>query len=211
MTRKSLFIVFTVVFFIGRLPGAAPVAGAQEAARQGGVLHGESAALPDILDIKVLDASPFASPRLLSIGAVALLAFGAGVYGLARNRKKKAAPLSPYECALQALSALERENLLPKGEIIRYYSELSGIVRDDLESACGLKATARTTEELLSEMGERGTLLSLQGGLLSGFLTRCDRVKFAGYRPSPEEAAALLASAREIIEQMKECTADAIS
>ena len=39
--------------------------------------------------------------------------------------------------------------------------------------------------------------------LLSTFLERCDRVKFAGYRPDPTESLATLKAARAFIEDTR--------
>jgi hypothetical protein len=39
--------------------------------------------------------------------------------------------------------------------------------------------------------------------LLEAFLERCDRVKFAGYRPDAEESIATLAAARGFVEDTR--------
>ena len=204
MTRWCFFIVFAVVFLLGWLPGTAPVTGAEKGAQLGSALQGQNFALPDIRDVKVL-AAPRLAPPLLFVGmALVFLAGGKLAYGLWRNKQKKTLFLSPHDIAFSALASLQQKSFLSGGAVSHPFSEIAGIVRNYIESIEGLRAPAMTTEELLVAVAEEKNLSSSLGNLLYNVLTCCDRVKFAGYAPSAEEQTAMFASAREIIELIRE-------
>ena len=69
-----------------------------------------------------------------------------------------------------------------------WYVELSDIVRRYVEERFALRAPELTTEEFLFEAGRSAELSSSHRGLLSDFLERCDRVKFARYTPGADES-----------------------
>ncbi len=105
----------------------------------------------------------------------------------------------PRDRALAALDRLQEAGLAEAGEFKGYYSALSQIVRDflaDTESRWGLDLT---TPELVAAVGgakvDPSEVLSL-GQLLIG----ADLVKFARQRPTPDEAARSLGTARGWIE-----------
>ena len=69
-----------------------------------------------------------------------------------------------------------------------WYVELSDIVRRYVEERFSLRAPELTTEEFLLEAGRSSELSSNHRSLLSDFLERCDRVKFARYSPGADES-----------------------
>ena len=72
-----------------------------------------------------------------------------------------------------------------------------------LEQRYEIRAPELTTEEFLLVATARPELTSEHRGLLTSFLERCDRVKFAGYRPDAAESIATLAAARGFVEDTR--------
>jgi hypothetical protein len=118
-----------------------------------------------------------------------------------RRRPEKAAPLLPQAWAAAELDRLEALGLPAKGEINRYHTLLSDVVRRYLELRFQLHAPQQTTAEFLQAMGSAPQLGPAQQELLREFLGRCDLAKFAGATPSPEECQAAGAMARSFVEQ----------
>ena len=77
------------------------------------------------------------------------------------------------------------------------------IVRRYLEGRYGVRAPELTTEEFLQEAQRAAALAANHRELLSAFLERCDRVKFAGYRPDSDESMATLKAARAFVEDTR--------
>ena len=80
---------------------------------------------------------------------------------------------------------------------------LSAIVRRYLEQRYEIRAPELTTEEFLQVAIARPELSAEHRGLLRSFLERCDRVKFAGYRPDADESLATLKAARGFVEDTR--------
>lgn len=95
---------------------------------------------------------------------------------------------SPIEKATSLLQLLEKKDLLGKGEIKEYYSELTDIARDYIEEAIEIPAKESTTSELIVALRtvsnkkkmklSKETLLSLEK-----VLKQADLVKFAKVKP----------------------------
>ena len=84
-----------------------------------------------------------------------------------------------------------------------WFVELSAIVRTYLEGRYEIRAPELTTEEFLQEASRAKELTTEHRAQLSAFLERCDRVKFAGYRPDPAESIATLDAARAFVEDTR--------
>jgi hypothetical protein len=111
--------------------------------------------------------------------------------------------LTAYDDAVTRLRALE-ERGAPTGDAADdWFVELSGIVRRYLEARYDIRAPELTTEEFLREARRAAGLTAEHRELLSSFMARCDRVKFAGYRPDAEESIATLRAARGFIEDTR--------
>jgi len=80
---------------------------------------------------------------------------------------------------------------------------LSAIVRHYLEQRYEIRAPELTSEEFLQVATARPELSADHRGLLCSFLERCDRVKFAGYRPDADESLATLKAARGFVEDTR--------
>jgi hypothetical protein len=154
------------------------------------------------LDVRVGGTSPLAI-----LGAVSLaLVLGSGgllLYRAARVRRRIQQQRSAYDEAVSALRALEDRGAPDAEAADGWFVELSAIVRRYLEQRYEIRAPELTTEEFLLVATARPELSEEHRGLLSSFLERCDRVKFAGYRPDAEESLATLAAARGFIEDTR--------
>jgi len=163
----------------------------------------------DIRDIKPPVELPFDwRPYLLYGGlalALAVLGFFLFWYLKKRSRGEPILPgkpeiaRPPHELAYEELEALLAQNLLEKGEIKRFYSEISEIIRRYIEGRYQVPAMERTTTELLDDLRGIGVEVD-HVELIAAFLERCDLVKFAKYQPSEEEHRDTVERARQIVD-----------
>jgi hypothetical protein len=110
------------------------------------------------------------------------------------------APPDPYTVALAGLEGIERERWATRGDVARHYQAVGDTLRDYLEAAERLPARERTTTELLWSLPPR----LAEGGLrrrVQEVLGDADLAKFARRRPPPDEAAAYVGRARELLER----------
>ena len=136
---------------------------------------------------------------LLVIGLVFL-----GYFLFKKYRKKPVKEIvynSPIEKATSLLQLLEKKELLQKGEIKEYYSELTDIARDYIEEAIEIPAKESTTSELILGLRAASTKkkMKLSKEILMSLekvLKQADLVKFAKSKPLDFE----IASDREVIE-----------
>jgi len=104
-----------------------------------------------------------------------------------RRRVQEQAPITPpHELAREALQRLIERDLIAKGQVERFFVELSGIMREYIERRFGIHAPERTTEEFLVE-ASRSDALTGHHRRLRQFLTLADQVKFAVHRPAEED------------------------
>jgi len=112
-------------------------------------------------------------------------------------------PIPAHEWAQREFTKLLAENLIPSGRIREFYFRLSDIVRGYIERRFHVSAPEMTTEEFLAatahdtRFGQRNTME------LQRFLTACDLVKYAGFRPEPDDADGLLRAAMDFVEQTR--------
>jgi hypothetical protein len=141
---------------------------------------------------------------LLVLSAAAVLGSGGILLlRLAAARRKVAARRSAYDEAVAMLRGLEERGAPSAEQADAWFVELSAIVRGYLERRYEIRAPELTTEEFLAEASRGKELTVEHRGLLSAFLERCDRVKFAGYRPDPDESMASLNAARAFVEDTR--------
>ena len=142
--------------------------------------------MDDIRDIKGLVPVPH-DVRWWWLLLLAAAVVAVAIWLWKRNRPTSRAavvPLpTPYETAIRALQRLRDEN--PPVE--EFYTRLSDIVRRYLEGQLGLRAPERTTEEFLYEASCDRALTAEHKELLGAFLQESDLVKFARFRPGPED------------------------
>jgi hypothetical protein len=125
-------------------------------------------------------------------GIVAVVALAAVALWMYLRRRAKpeytAPPLSAWDAAYARLRELDARKWPQAGKCPLYYVELSFILRHYIEDRFVLHAPERTTPEFLTEASKAGVFSEDQQKMLAEFLRHCDRVKFAKYVPSLDEA-----------------------
>ncbi|MXN91401.1 hypothetical protein GR160_09185 [Flavobacterium sp. Sd200] len=161
----------------------------------------------DTLKQKLFDIKPIVEAKsdnsfwwyLLAIVLV-LAAIGTGVWWYFKKYRKpvvKAEPVvlkSPIEIATEQLQDLERKELLQRGEVKEYYSEMADIARNYIEEAIHIPAKESTTSELIEAMRSavmrrKMTLRQDTFEELESVLRTADMVKFAKSKPLDFEIA----------------------
>lgn len=168
----------------------------------------------DIRDIK----PPLGMPRnwlLLVPWALALVAvLGGGYWAYRRYRRRRRGmvaepprparpPRPPHEVALEAFARLRETPLLERGEIKRYFTEASEILRRYVEARCGVEAMELPSADILHGLRATG----LKGDLYARFrqfFDRADLVKFAKQRPTPEVSAQIVSLGEEIVRAVED-------
>ncbi len=153
-----------------------------------------------------------ARPRWIIIGPVAAVGL-ALVIGLLlwRRRVRRAIELkvSAYDVAIATLAKLERRGG-PEGDAVdAWYVELSAVIRQYLEGRYDIRAPELTTEEFMQVAARNPALTPAHRDLLAAFMRDADQVKFAGVRPSADEALAALRAARGFVDDTRYVGADA--
>ena len=106
---------------------------------------------------------------------------------------------SAYQRAIERLALLRDAGLPVDDEVDSWYVELSSVIRHYLEDRFAVRAPELTTEEFLREAQRSADLGEQHRELLADFLAGCDRVKFAGHRPSTEEQSGALETALRFV------------
>lgn len=110
--------------------------------------------------------------------------------------KTRPASMSAVQQALQALTGLERSDLLVTAGPRRFVEQATQIVRHYLEQAYGLAATHQTTIEFLASEPAKAVLTAGQRIALAELLESADVSKFAGPEPNAATCATCLRRAR---------------
>jgi hypothetical protein len=154
-----------------------------------------------------LDPDVGGTPWLVILGiASGLAVLGSGTLLALRAvaaKRRVAQQRSAYDEAIAKLRALESRGAPSAETADSWFVELSAIVRSYLEHRYEIRAPELTTEEFLLEASRAATLSTEHRALLTQFLERCDRVKFAGYRPDAQESIDTLAAARAFVEDTR--------
>jgi hypothetical protein len=161
----------------------------------------------ELRDIKPPLTIPYDYFSLFSIIAAVIL-LGVIVYlgyMFYKRKKEKGYLLRPpepskpaHEVALQALEALMAKELIEKGAIKQFYSELSEIVRRYIENRFFVPALEETSTEILVEM-RRQDLNGNSYDKLQNLLRISDLVKFAKFRPEDKEHENATAWAKDFV------------
>ncbi|MBL9012986.1 MAG: hypothetical protein JNL83_02350 [Myxococcales bacterium] len=138
------------------------------------------------------------------VGGALMLGSGSALgYRAFRARRRIAKQRSAYEEAVHELRVLEDKGPPDAETSDAWFVRLSAIVRTYLEHRYEIRAPELTTEEFLQVAIARPELTVDHRSLLTQFLERCDRVKFAGYRPESDESIATLQAARGFVEDTR--------
>ena len=145
----------------------------------------------DITDIEELPARPspwvwIASSLGGLVGAVLLFL---GFRQWRKSRRQTLPALTPRQWAVRELERVLALNLPARGEVERFHTMLSNVVRRYLEKRFALPARRQTTPEFLQTMQNAPQLSTDQQALVRSFLERCDLAKFANAEATPEECA----------------------
>jgi hypothetical protein len=115
------------------------------------------------------------------VGVCVLAAGVAGIIYLARRPRRVPPPPPAHEVALGRLQEMAGRGLSTYA-VEPFFVEVTGIVRDYIEQAFGVRAPERTTEEFLAEMMSAAAV-ARHRHVLEPFLVAADEVKFACIRP----------------------------
>ncbi|HSD88174.1 MAG TPA: hypothetical protein VLB44_11690 [Kofleriaceae bacterium] len=142
---------------------------------------------------------------IVLISSIAAVALSGSLlaWRLIAMRRKIQVKISAYEQAVAKLHALEVRGAPVAEQADAWFVELSSIVRSYVEQRYGLRAPELTTEEFLFIATNWPAMASVNRDQLKAFLERCDRVKFAGYRPDSQESLDALAAARAFVEDTR--------
>jgi hypothetical protein len=145
----------------------------------------------DIKDITAAD-SGIGNWWIYLLILIVILAIGAFVYWYVKKRQLKKIEeevyKTPIEKATSLLNNLEQKELVQKGEIKEYYSELTDIARNYIEEAIHIPAMESTTSELIQAIRtastkKKMTLTPETVENLERVLRQADLVKFAKSKP----------------------------
>ncbi len=138
-------------------------------------------------------ALPFPEPgpwRWAIPALLALAAAGAGLAWYLRRRRLRAATLPPAPQVLDPDAWIRAEVarlLASPGDAAPRYAALSKCLRDYLQIKTGKPFPDWTTSEIRRALRDLPRLSGDEGRELAWVLALCDQVKFAKYRPAPEE------------------------
>ena len=107
-----------------------------------------------------------------------------------KNKREVSIYVSPdpaHVVAFRELEKLKDEKLWQKGEIKKYYTRLTEILRQYLEKRYGVYSMEMTTSETLESLVNTGFRKDESYTMLRSVLTGADLVKFAKYKPEPSE------------------------
>lgn len=151
-----------------------------------------------LTDIKMPYSAPLTlkevTPYILGVILIAAIIFLI-LYSIKRRKKNKpffALPAKPKEpahiIALRELDRIKNEKIWQKDKTKEYYSEVTDVLRTYIEDRFDMRAMEQTTDEILDGFRYRKDLLSEKTFTnLSQILTVADLVKFAKYKPLPDD------------------------
>lgn len=145
----------------------------------------------DIKDISTVDEG-IGNWWIYVLILLVIIGIGAFVYWYVKKRQLKKIEeevyKTPIEKATSLLNNLEQKELVQKGEIKEYYSELTDIARNYIEEAIHIPAMESTTSELIlairdASTKKKMTLTPETVENLERVLRQADLVKFAKSKP----------------------------
>lgn len=152
----------------------------------------------DTLQQKMYDIKDITGPEsnndwlIYLLIILVIIGIGAFVYWFVKKRQQKKITeevyKTPIEKATSLLNNLESKELVQKGEIKEYYSELTDIARNYIEEAIHIPAMESTTSELIQAIRtastkKKMTLTPETVENLERVLRQADLVKFAKSKP----------------------------
>ncbi len=109
--------------------------------------------------------------------------------------------IPPHVEALEKIEELLKQNLIEKGEIKKFYFEISEIIREYLNKRFKIQTLERTSAEILGDLKK---LLNMDIYIkFSDFFEHTDLVKFSKYTPTGKEIRDTVELAKELINKTK--------
>jgi HEPN domain-containing protein len=157
----------------------------------------------DIKEIKMNVAFRFSDLIPYIILAVIFIAVVIFTWNLLFKKRVIAAlPVEETDYRREALRKLKKaEEKLKNGEIKAFYYEIYEAVRYFLSMHLSASFAELTTQEILKKLGEL-KMSNAKVSNISDFMSDCDIVKFADYKPNEKEIEAAYKKAGEIIERL---------
>jgi hypothetical protein len=122
-----------------------------------------------------------------------------------RKRKKPEAlfnsRLSPIEEAMLSLDALQKEQLLSKGEVKKFHTRMTEIFKRFLSRKIQRDMHNLTSSDILVVLNDM-KLSKIDTSIIAGSLRMTDAVKFAKYSPPASESEAALIDTKKVITQI---------
>lgn len=150
--------------------------------------------------------------------AIAIAAIIWGVIVLVKKYRSKEKVVEKIEViepahiiAFRDLEKLRNENLLESGEIKLYYTRLTEIVRQYLENRFGVYSLEMTTSETLDALVKTGFRKDEKYASLKSILNSSDLVKFAKYKPEPDENEGIYRNCWKFVEDTMEIVSSPVS
>ncbi|MEZ4933004.1 MAG: hypothetical protein R2788_12910 [Saprospiraceae bacterium] len=141
------------------------------------------------------------------LGGLLAIAIAIGLFLYFKKRKKpeevvRAKPKeAPHVIAFRELDKLKEEHLWQSGELKAYYSRLTDIVREYVESRFQIHTLERTSDEVLASFKNAGLADQVPFENLQQLLYQADLVKFAKGKPQPEDNMRSLEQAYDFVKQ----------
>ncbi len=133
--------------------------------------------------------------------------FGYGYYQKHKTEKpvevKEEEKLPAHVIAMNALEALADKKLWQSGQDKQYQTELTDILRQYIEDRFRVNAMEKTSDEILDELYELAEQQKSSLKNLRQVLELADLVKFAKYKPLPDENQLSFMNAKMFVEQTK--------
>lgn len=166
-----------------------------------------------VYDIKAIQTPPFVWQDYIYyilIGLLILLilaAIGVGVYMYIQKKKKgyyfkPVVVEPPHVIALHALDHVKVEKLWQQGREKEYFTEVTDILRKYIEDRFGVSAFEMTSDEILNIVNNF-MIAESSTDSLHQVLKLADLVKFAKYKPLPDENDLSLVNAYLFVNQTK--------
>lgn len=166
-----------------------------------------------VYDIKAIQKPPFVWQDYIIYIVITLLvllllaAIGIGIYMYLQKKKKgyyfKPVVIEPpHVIALHALDHVKVEKLWQQGKEKEYFTEVTDILRKYIEDRFGVSAFEMTSDEILNIVNNF-MIAESSADSLKQVLKLADLVKFAKYKPFPDENDLSLANAYLFVNQTK--------
>lgn len=108
----------------------------------------------------------------------------------------------PHEVAYERLKAIETSDLLVRGDMETYHTQIAYVLREYISNRYRIPALELTTTGLFHAM-RRAEIANPCVERTQQLLANCDVVKFATYQPEVSEASARIVDARWIVNETK--------